>query len=491
MRIKFLSFIASFFMVSLFITSCLDNDESVEYSTDATIRAFGLDTIGYGINYKFTIDQISGLIYNEDSLPVHADTIIDRILIKTLTTASGIVTMKSKNDEDSIINIADSMDLTKYINAPTEGEYLKLTVWAPDMLTKKTYNVSIRVHQQNPDSLNWGKDPRTTNPFSGSIKQQKLIILNNEMFLFEEGNTAEVYSITIPESSSPTVPGSLNYGKTWARHTLTDMPNNAKLSSLVSFAGTLYIAAADGQVYNSSSDGLTWSKNTNLSMSYVETLITSFSDADGKNNKHIERIAGIIKDTEGIYKFNFTNKEATSWETGLNDAKIVPANFPINNPSVDVHPTESGTLRAVLVGNTNDGLANDTATVVWSSEDGMDWYPMTIESNNNCPKLVDPSIIRYNSTFYITGKDKEEGFQKFYNSPTLLVWKGVNKMFLLPGIVPPVKEAAPSSSEHGFSGELAKYSMIVDKNHFIWMIGSDPIGATWRGRVNKLGFLKQ
>ena len=78
MRIKFLSFIASFFMVSFVITSCLDDDNNIEYSPDATIHAFALDTAGLG-SYKFTIDQLSREIYNEDSLPVHADTIIDKI----------------------------------------------------------------------------------------------------------------------------------------------------------------------------------------------------------------------------------------------------------------------------------------------------------------------------------------------------------------------------------------------------------------------------
>ena len=78
MKIKFLSFIASFFMVSFVITSCLDDDNNIEYSPDATIHAFALDTAGLG-SYKFTIDQLSREIYNEDSLPVHADTIIDKI----------------------------------------------------------------------------------------------------------------------------------------------------------------------------------------------------------------------------------------------------------------------------------------------------------------------------------------------------------------------------------------------------------------------------
>ena len=57
MRIKFLSFIVSFFMVSFVITSCLDDDNNIEYSPDATIHAFELDTTGLG-KYKFTIDQL-------------------------------------------------------------------------------------------------------------------------------------------------------------------------------------------------------------------------------------------------------------------------------------------------------------------------------------------------------------------------------------------------------------------------------------------------
>ena len=103
MRIKFLSFIASFFMVSFVITSCLDDDNNIEYSPDATIHAFELDTTGLG-KYKFTIDQLKSEIYNEDSLPVHADTIIDKILITKLTTASGVVTMKNLDRKSTRLN---------------------------------------------------------------------------------------------------------------------------------------------------------------------------------------------------------------------------------------------------------------------------------------------------------------------------------------------------------------------------------------------------
>ena len=90
MRLKFLSIIISFLIVSIAISSCLDSDNNYEFSTDATIHAFELDTI-YGESYKFEIDQIQRLIYNRDSLPMSADTIIDSIKITTLTTMSGVV----------------------------------------------------------------------------------------------------------------------------------------------------------------------------------------------------------------------------------------------------------------------------------------------------------------------------------------------------------------------------------------------------------------
>ncbi len=33
--------------------------------------------------------------------------------------------------------------------------------------------------------------------------------------------------------------------------------------------------------------------------------------------------------------------------------------------------------------------------------------------------------------------------------------------------------------------------MVVDRNHYIWMVGGQGIDKIWRGRVNKLGFLIQ
>ena len=87
MRIKFLAIIASFLFVSIAISSCLDSDDTVELSSDATVHAFGIDTV-YGKHYKFTIDQLRRKIYKQDSLPIGAKTNINSIKKNTNTKIS-------------------------------------------------------------------------------------------------------------------------------------------------------------------------------------------------------------------------------------------------------------------------------------------------------------------------------------------------------------------------------------------------------------------
>ena len=112
MRIKFRSVIVSFLIVSFALSSCLDSDDNYEFSSDATIHAFGIDTI-HGKHYKFTIDQLNRLIYNRDSLPVGSDTIIDRILIDTMTVTGWIT---SGSPTDTVFVMSDSVDLRPAMN---------------------------------------------------------------------------------------------------------------------------------------------------------------------------------------------------------------------------------------------------------------------------------------------------------------------------------------------------------------------------------------
>ena len=171
MRIKFLSVIVSFLIVSFALSSCLDSDDNYEFSSDATIHAFGIDTI-HGKHYKFTIDQLNRLIYNRDSLPVGSDTIIDRILIDTMTVTGWIT---SGSPTDTVFVISDSVDLRPAMNNDA-GMLFK--AHAADGVTVREYKLKVNVHLQDPDSLVWTDMQKRGNVFSNTINsgQQKAVV---------------------------------------------------------------------------------------------------------------------------------------------------------------------------------------------------------------------------------------------------------------------------------------------------------------------------
>lgn len=472
MRIKFLLFIASFFMVSFVITSCLDDDNNIEYSPDATIHAFELDTIGYGINYKFTIDQINGLIYNEDSLPVHADTIIDRILIKTLSTVSGVVTMPNKEGKDSIININDSIDLTPYINAPDENDYFKIKVWAQDLQRNKEYRLSVRVHHLDPDTLNWGngKDQEPAALASGFSNgditgKQKAVILNNELFVYAIfGNQLIAYKTLISD------------GRNWERVENIQGPTTLTendLSSIIEYDGNLYMVA-NHQIYWSQ-DGVDWALHKLLNRNNWKfiTLLTGIQPDFENANIKSAGISGIVSTDGGSSRqFCMTDENATLWNIG----ETVPTDFPVSNISSTIGFSATNVPFIVSMGTKATQREEEVKPIVpWSSYDGLSWSDLPTNSSY-CPELSVPSIIAYNEEFYAFGND----FTVFYTSPSGLTWKEANKKFYFP------KKLTERTG--------ADYSVVVDENDFIWIICSkDANGAdeVWRARLNKLGFDKK
>ena len=113
--------------------------------------------------------------------------------------------------------------------------------------------------------------------------------------------------------------------------------------------------------------------------------------------------------------------------------------------------------------------------------EGQEWAALSTESSYTCPILQDPSIMYYGDAFYIFGKD----FKTFYKSVNGIVWNAVESMFMFPE-----QAASESSATGGFRGWESDYSMVVDKNNFIWIMRSQP-NEVWRGRLNRLGFDRQ
>lgn len=452
------------------MSSCLGDDDPIEYSPNALVQAFSLDNV-LGVNYAFTIDQISGRIYNQDSLPVGSDTIINKILITKLTTPGYAFTIDAAGN-DSAFNLADSINLVNTMETLPNGDPgkpFRFRVHAPDWTHIKEYSVSVRVHQQQPDSLNWGKGPVATLGITG---KQKSIIFNGKIFNYAASSTWVHYAT--PSN------GQFEEGD-WRASTVSGLPST-DITSIVNFNNMLYATIFGSTKVYSSNDGINWEEapafgeNTVALISPIGNILTGIKTFDNQN------------------KFCTTTDGSTWVEEGA-----VPQNFPINNMSVTSFNSATGVPNIMVVGNIPEEniTANDTATVAWGYMTGQEWAPLT--SSAPCPLLTDPSILHYGGDFYIFGKD----FKTFYKSRTGLEWNEVKSRFMFPltlEIKIPDEEGTPQIERYfGFRDEPSLYSMVVDEENFIWITRSedDRPGAivapsqTWRGRLNRLGFARQ
>lgn len=494
MKIKFLSFIASFFMVSFVITSCLDDDNNIEYSPDATIHAFALDTAGLG-SYKFTIDQLSREIYNEDSLPVHADTIIDKILIKTLTTASGVVTMKDKSGNDSVININDSIDLR---------EPLTIKVWSTEALAgispnqTKEYKIKVNVHKHDPDSLRWKYIHEIDNQITG---EQKSIIFGSEVFTYSVvKGRLYVYKNSLT-----------NFGS-GVRQETVGLPEDKLPTSIIAFqfnrSRTMLYATSngDGKVYESA-DGEKWNESKMFGEG-VELLLATLTNND------VSRICYIKKGADNQLYFYYQTNDKPQETIETYEGGKVPEKFPTKNISYTIHTTATNINSVLLVGDTETAtLADDSeleTTIVWAY-DGNKWVEFsTTSSVAYCPKYTQPSIIYYNDLVYIFGQD----FSSIYVSNQGLFWKKANSKFSFPHRDWSKGGTPDPDVDPEFRGRT-NYSMVLDPNtQNLWIIFSKGSASfeeevekeestkttttetrtyehdseVWRGRLNQLWF---
>ena len=451
MRIKFLSVIASFLIVSFALSSCLDSDDNYEFSSDATIHAFGIDTI-HGKHYKFTIDQLKRLIYNRDSLPVGSDTIIDRILIDTMDVTGWIT---SGSPTDTVFVMSDSVDLRPAMNNDA-GMLFK--AHAADGITIREYKLKINVHLQDPDSLVWTDMQKRGNVFSNTINlgQQKAVVLGDELFVYTS-NTSAYRTSTAPDEYN------------WSEINVSNLPSDVKLTSAVEYNDALYMVTKSKKVF-SSTDGAAWTEVTTLGDNVI-VLINGFSD----------RLSGIVE-INGKQYFKIC-KDGKNWEAENTADNLileeVPAGFPTENISTTQTRTGNGVEKVILVGMPP---VSEKETIPWFSLDGEGWASLqnTIY-DTDCPKMNDPAIMYYGGMFYCFGGEMDA----IYSSITGIAWGKTEKKFLLPA---------------AFKGK-GSYSIIVqptkdttvapeDKRDFIWVIfgGNGTKNEVWRGRLNRLGF---
>lgn len=454
MRTRFLSVIVGFLLVSVAITSCLDSDEQIVFSSDATIHAFSLDTI-HGVDYKFEIDQLNNLIYNPDSLPMDADTIIDSIKVDEMSVVWGVASGDTTFSVDVYHNLLPAMNATGQNG-------IKLTVYGSNALTTRVYTLQIRVHRQDPDSLTWVCMDTVGDVFSQTVNsgEQKVIALDGDLLLY-----------TSPFESYRTSAAPGEYA--WSRSAVTGLPTAADVTSLIAFGDHLYMLA-EGDVYVSDAAGLVWTKSEGLS-GRMQTLVASLP-ANAVTGLQAT-LVGIRQNETGTAEF-CTTTDGQTWTAG----EAVPAGFPTSHIYYSNYTTGGGSGQVMVTGMP---LGNAEKTIPWFSNDGRSWSSMETDREGMwCPALENPFLMYYNNQFYAFGGEMDA----IYASQSGIGWQRTEEKFLLPSDF-----AGKASYTVAVDATPAGAVSAADKRDFIWVIfgGNGTPNEVWRGRLNKLGFEKE
>lgn len=447
--------IAGFLLVSIAVSSCLDSDdESPVYSSDATIHSFSLDTI-HGVDYKFEIDQLNNLIYNPDSLPMDADTLIDSIQVDQLGVMWGVMSADTTFSTDVYHNLLPAMNATG-------SNGVKLEVYALDGVTSRTYTLQIRVHKQDPDSLTWVHMDTVADVFSQEVNNgvQKAVVWNDEVLLY-------VSSSLLYRTSA--APG--RYG--WSQAVVTGLPAQADITTLIGFGGQLYMLAGE-DVYVSA-DGTAWQRLESLSGG-MQSLVASltYNDVTGR----AATLVGIRQNGESSESEFCITTDGLSWTSG----SLVPDGFPMSQISHTNYVTGGGAGQVMVMGMPR---MEDGKTIPWISTDGLSWAELETDVEGvSCPGMDNPVLLYYGERFYALGG----AMDAIYESVAGIAWRETEEKFLLPSAF-----AGKTSYTIVVDPTPADVVSAADKRDFIWVIfgGNGQPNEVWRGRLNRLGFERE
>lgn len=447
----YLSLLAMIFVAS----SCSNNDADEANSPYAYIKTFSIGDIksSYpsftetgkdttivktisGSSYLFTINQASGEIYNNDSLPFATN----RSKIVVNMTVEGVVTMYvDETDAYEYIAVDDSIDFTY----PR-----KFRVISPDGSYSKDYTISVNAHTAEPDLMVWN---RVSNAVG--VSPEKVLEFDGKMLVF--GRLADNSTVFV---SSP-----LGKDVYWSVFRYLTLPSSVDFSTMQSFNGMLYVLA-DGDLYESS-DAETWQKV--LSGSGLISIIGA-SEADGY-----------------LWLANADNIYRTADGKNLELMSALPKDFPLYGVSTVSYALShnQSIVRYMLVGYAEQDKSD--APKVWSMlSNDCNWVEYANAGNKYpCPALDGLRVVRYDNQLYALGgkgvvnNSAVEAFNSFYVSrDNGIVWKAPDDFY----------QRLPEA----LLGENIPFGVCVDSDNYMWIITTDDKAGVLRGRINRLGFKK-
>lgn len=334
------------------VASC--NSSSSDYYTEldgnAMVKSFSLasnDKVLANLDsVYFSIDLVSGKIFNADSLPVETKT--SALIANIITDNASAVTLyvPRPGQEDSTINYLEhSSDSINFANGPVGIE-----VVSQNGTTKKMYRVQVNVHTMVSDSLCWGDRAFAALPAAMSTPTaQRTVKSGNTFYTFVTDGSS--YSVAASNDFASWDPEAFNPGFA--------MDVNSICHGSMGFCAL----DADGLVHTANSPKGPWTAGSGHYSAFYGV--------------HQGTVVGVRKNADGSY--------AIDTYPSVNTVIDMPAGMPVEgfSPGIELTSEMSAASQLLITGGRRaDGsLSGDTYGF-----DGMQWAKISVTS---LPKVME------------------------------------------------------------------------------------------------------
>jgi hypothetical protein len=374
MRLRTGFYILLSVLLSTGLYSCLGDSPEQEYlvSLDAQLISFSLshDSLPDLAKAAFSIDQVTGEIYNYDSLP-YQTIIPDTVTVKYASgsgVSSIIVADPSVAGGKRGVQSGDTINVT--------NQQATFTVYSPsDSTVYKIYNLKINVHQIDPDSVHYAAH---TAGLSFLASENKTVKYNGAYYAF----TASTLSTSTNLRDWTTTAMSASF------------PTNVIVSSIQATPHGFVALAADGKLYLSA-NAILWSE---LTLSHSVVAVLGYLNAFQTQKEGL----AVVIEKEGVNTFAFLPELYSVASVAIETGEALPPNFPLTDIS-SFNDMATVYSYLTIVG----GTANDK-TNVWATQDGCYWAELS-GGRGVLPAITGGNAIQYNHELWFLGGRLADG----------------------------------------------------------------------------------
>ncbi len=397
-----------------------------------------------GAYYPLSIDQVSGRIFNPDSLPVGTD--LSRVVFSAFNTTGSVSIRTLDGERDTLFVLTDSTDFRKT---------RELTVYSYDGKNQRKYKMDLNVHQEEADSFVWRNECVGAEALMG-LKGDHRVLRRADGTLLVFGVKSD--EPVVLSSDCDTNKGGIAPDSQWQEGAL---PTGFSVLSVCCNKNrtTFYALATSGLV--TSTDGLSWQE---VDATFVPDVLL------GAGTKLLVGMkeGRFCSSADGGVTWNF---DAADEADQLPEKSV--------RMSVAQSLTDPQLEELVVVGLRNGVKTDSVEAVVWrrtvdlSDHYIFDWYclPGAMSGAGLCPVLNKPMLMPYDGGTLLLGVSPAGQRAVFYMSrDNGRTWQADE--IDLPSLT---VDAAPC------------VSATVDNENNIWLLESSS-GSLWRGRHNRLGW---